>query len=785
MIEEQRYLDSKNMIYNMDTTKRTDDTIAMRETEAYKKLRSGKVVASSVEPGVAVSDAERSRALLKEQQLMDIEDVRASNAMARGKGARGTGASNTNSSRRSCPSTVTHLTNLNVTSRKNTKQKTDSNKMVDPYLLRLLQVDEVAADRSKGIAWGTTKTATMGTMGTMGTNKSGSTEFRVPELPTKRTASPEKDGRKARELPPLMPTKPPASPKTAVTPAPALNPSPLVIPVPVTSPYHPAKMVLPQAPVTVSQPSSNPATGDIQASNSLEKTKTTNPSTQPDMDKDAKVSASHPRWDFMDTKSVLGEDVFDTLKTSVVQHQKEYLEQLFDLHRAIAVQRLLVRHSSDQKTLVKEYQKEEGRAKKALQKAGLCFGTTEWHRGLHPDSQFAALSSDDGTDADLSGDVGTGSDVGASGSGGNGKSGNGSGGGSTSQFVPNIAAGQVSVPGIPGNGGVQRAAPSGASNSPMIGVAGPWGPAFGVNVGNMQGMAPGLIDVPGMVYAPHSNTPYGTDPMMWWYQEYYNRMGAAQQQQQPGVARGGRVHRASASHAAGNTAGNMVGTTNPSSNATGTDGIANNSTARGMPPPLAAHVRTAQFPGVFKWWQDPKMAFGAPIIPKDVLKRAKQGVTCREGTEVESAPPSEEITDAEEAREELPAESARRQDYTQKKKKKKKKKTSENTESKEGIAGEVEGKDASLIVKQATKKRRARKRLLKDPVAAASSGTSGPLPHHSSEGVLPVPAPDSNSKDELVGNVAKLLMSISTHEAGSGSTRGTRSRRKSSRKSSM
>ena len=114
----------------MDTTKRTDDTIPMRETEAYKKLRSGKVVASSVEPGVAVSDAERSRALLKEQQLMDIEDVRASNAMARGRGARGTGASNTNSSRRSCPSTVTHLTNLNVTSR--TKQKTDSNKTTFP-----------------------------------------------------------------------------------------------------------------------------------------------------------------------------------------------------------------------------------------------------------------------------------------------------------------------------------------------------------------------------------------------------------------------------------------------------------------------------------------------------------------------------------------------------------------------------------------------------------------------------------------------------------------------------
>lgn len=786
--EQGRYPDTKNTIHEMDTMKGNDERIAMRETEVSRKLRSGKVVASVIEPHLAVSEAARSRALLKEQQLMDIEDVRASNAMTRGTGARGTGASNTNSSRRSCPSTVTHLTNLNVTSRKNTKHHTDSNKSVDPYLLRLLQVDEVAADRSKGIAWGTTKTATMGTMGT---NKSGCTEFRVPEPPTKKETSGEKEGRKARELPPLMPTKLPASPKPAVTPTPAVSPSPIAIPAPATIPGHPVKLAPPQAPLLVSQPGPNPAMADIQASNSLEKTKTTNPSSQPDMEKDANVSASHPRWDFMDTKSVLGEDMYETLKTSVIQHQKEYLEQLFDLHRAIAVQRLLVRHSNDQKTLVKEYQKEEGRAKKALQKAGLCFGTTtEWHKGLHPDSQFAALSTDDGTDADVSGDAGTGSDVAASGSGGNGKSGNGSGGGSTSQFVPNFAAGQASIPGLPGKVGVQRATPSGASNSPMVGVAGPWGPAFGVNVGNMQaGMAPGMIDVPGMVYAHHSNTPYGPDPMMWWYQEYYNRMGAAQQQQQ-GVVRGGLGQKASAGHAgstAGNIAGNIAGTSNPSTNATGTDGVANNSTAKTMPPPTAAHAaRAAQHPGVFKWWQDPKMAFGAPFNPKDVLNRAKQGVACREGTEVESAPPSEEMTEAEEECEDLSTEPTRRLNCTENNKRKKKKNT-ENTEIK-GIASEVDGKDASCLLKQATRKRRTRKRLLKDPVAAASSGTSGPLPHHSSEGAqYPVPAPGSNSKDELVGNVAKLLMSISTQEAGgagSGSTRGTRSRRKSSRKSS-
>ncbi len=774
----------------MEDTKGNSQIVATREAEVHKKLRSGKVVASAVEPGVvAVSEAARSRALLKEQQLMDIEDVRASNAMARG-----AGMTNTNSSRRSCPSTVTHLTNLNDTSRKNTKISTGGNNMVDPYLLRLLQVDEVAADRSNGIAWGTTKTATMGTMGTMGTNKSGSTEFRVPELPAKRIKSGEKEGRKARELPPLMPTKSPASPKPVINPTTSVNPSPAAIPAPATSPRHPGKLAHAHAPPPISQPCSNPAAAtDKQASNSLEKT--TNPSTQPETDKDAKVSASHPRWDFIDTKSVLGEDVYDTLKTSVVQHQKEYLEQLFDLHRAIAVQRLLVRHSNDQETLVKEYQKEEGRAKKALKKAGLCFGTTtEWHKGLHPDSQFAALSSDNGSDADGSGDAGTGSDVAASGSGGNGKSGNGSGGGSTSQFVPNIAVGQASIPGLAGHVAVQRAAPSGASNSPMIGVTGPWGPAFGVNVGNVQGMAPGLIDMPGMMYAPHTNMPYGPDPMMWWYQEYYNRMGVAQQQQQGG-ARVGHGQKAPASYGPGNATGNATGNAarahTPAGNATGTGGGPKSSSAKTMPPPAADHAadhaaRTAQFPGVFKWWQDPKMAFGAPVNQKDVLNRAKQRAACREGTEVQSAPPSEEITGADDDHEDLAAGQSSRKKYAQNKDEKEKKIT-ENTESKEAIAGQVEGKDAAPIggKQAARKRRRIKKRMLKDPVAAASSGTSGPLPHQLLEGAQP-PAPGSNSKDENVGNVAKLLMSISTQEAGagSGSTRGTRpSRRKSSRPS--
>ena len=74
--------------------------------------------------------------------------------------------------------------------------------------------------------------------------------------------------------------------------------------------------------------------------------------------------------------------------------------------------------------------------------------------------------------------------------------------------------------------------------------------------------------------------------------------------------------------------------------------------------------------------------------------------------------------------------------------------------------------------------RRPRKRLLKDPVAAASSGTSGPLPHYSSDGTNP-------RQHDAVGNVAKLLMSISTKEAGGGASSGPSiTRRRTRRKSS-
>jgi hypothetical protein len=554
------------------------------ETGALKKLRDGKVV---------VTEDERARALVKEGLLAGPQ------------AAPGT------SSKRSCPSTMTNVA-TNIRTNKNSKEK-----VVDPYLLKLLKTDE--QETRKGDT-----TANNGTLTTGPSKLSMTTEFRMPEPPNKK-----------------------------------LRVGASAIPI----------AVVPALPM------------DIQASNSLEKTKTTNPSTQHENDKAANLSTSQPQWDYLDTKSVLGEEVFDSLKTTVIQHQKEYLEQLFDLHRAIAVQRLLVRHSEDQKLLVKEYRKEEARAKKALQKVGIGFGTTtEWHKGLHPDSQFAALSSDAGTDPDGSGDDATGSDVAASGSGGNGKSGNGSGGGSTSQLAPNLAGRQTPIAGIQGTIGVgqQRAAPSGASNAPIT----PWGTAFG-NIA--PGMSQGATELPGgaMMYAP-----YGADPMMWWYQDLCSKVN--------------------------------VGPKAPPN------------CQMAQQPQISSHQ--GPFPAQFKWWQDPK-AFMPRVNPQDEPEGAVKDTVARpEGTEVESAPPSDgnPPTKDDSMKECTKGNEMRKREGDEKEKK-------------------------AYLVNPAKKRRRPRKRLPQDPVAAASSGTSGPLPHYSSDGVA---RPSPRSQDG-VGNVAKLLLSIS------------------------
>lgn len=397
----------------------------------------------------------------------------------------------------------------------------------------------------------------------------------------------------------------------------------------------------------VPNPESKGATAGVQASNSLDK---------PKVDK---------QWDYIDTQNVLGEDTTDILRRSVIQNQREFLEQIYDLHRALAVQKLLVRHSSDQKLLMHEYRKEEGRAQRARKKAGLGFGTTtSFHKGLHPDSQFAAVSRDSGTDEDVSGDdlPGSGDDVAASGSGGNGKSGNGSGGGSTSQI--NAAAG--TSPGFHKGSGNGMQAPSGASNAPMLS----WAPGL---MGQMpptgqqgwnQGMGPALIDMPnaGLLYGQ----PYGADPMMVWYQDYFNRL-----------------------------AGNGMDTRNE---------------------------KSSTLPAAFKWWRDPKLAFGLPADAKEVMQKHHR----REGMEVESAPPDGNCPEMDPPVKDGDKD-AKRKDHSDR-----------------------------LVSPAPQKRSRRRKRLPEDPVDEASSGTSGPAHHlDSSDGGV---ARSPRSRD---ANVAKLLLSFS------------------------
>lgn len=690
--------------------------------------RSGKKLATR-SPAEAVTPEEQARALLKLQQLQQSK----SGALVSG--------TTTNSSKRSCPSQI----NLNVTNN-------NPSSKVDPYLLKLLNVDEVAVARAN---------AMINTTGTLVTNKSGSTEFRVPEPPAKK-AKLEEDARVELAGRPDRPLLPAATCATGATVATTAGKPP---PHPHLHPHHHHHLAV-HVPSLPSQPSPVAAAIDIQASNSLEKTKTTQPSTDKAnaSDKGAKISGTQSSWDASDTRSVLGEDVYETLKTSVIQHQKEYLEQLFDLHRAIAVQRLLVRHSEDQKTLIHEFKKEEARTKKALQKAGLGFGTTtEWHKGLHPDSQFAALSSDQGTDAG-SGDDATGSDVAASGSGGNGKSGNGSGGGSTSQFAPQLA----NAPILPGNMGLQRTVPSGASNTPMLAPWGGYGQmgSFGVSPVNNCG----YMDM--QMYQTNpvnpANMPYG-DPMLFWYQDYCARL--QQQQGKPAVAgatpQGGAPNGASAGPTAGQPA--------PGAGVMAGMGGMSPIHGRPMPPPVPkiGNARFGTLPVPFKWWHDPRTAFGAPGT-KEILNRVKMETVARqEGTEVESAPPSEDATADDE-----PPKKTRKINH--KNNQKNNEKNTQKIKQKNDVENDTERAEMEdrAATKPSTRKRRPRKRLLKDPVAAASSGTSGPLPHYSSDGV-------NTRQNDAVGNVAKLLLSISTKEAVSSGSRGnSRPRRRTSRKAS-
>lgn len=188
-----------------------------------------------------------------------------------------------------------------------------------------------------------------------------------------------------------------------------------------------------------------------------------------------------PGWSYADTKRRMGSDSAGALRTAVVAHQVAFLEQLYDLHRAIAVQKLLVRNCPEVKPLMAEAARilmstssgqRETRpapvlvpppAKRArLEEACPDARTTEDDEepGLRPDSQFAAvpLPGETAGTGDGSGDDGDGS-------GPNGSGGNGSGGGSNSpQLLPQLPIAPVPPRRMP----ILQAAPSGASQTPIM-----------------------------------------------------------------------------------------------------------------------------------------------------------------------------------------------------------------------------------------------------------------------------------------------------------------------------
>lgn len=173
-------------------------------------------------------------------------------------------------------------------------------------------------------------------------------------------------------------------------------------------------------------------------------------------------------WSYAETERYVGQEIADALRSAVIAHQISYVEQLYDLHRATAVQKLLVQNCPEIEYVVEEatraLKKSLDRGKKRNQRMQAEVDDKEY---LHPDSQFAAAphrDRDRGETGDytaggaMTGGDGSGDDA-DGGSGGSGA--NGSGGGSTSP-QPHQVSGAVATPNVRagGNGalavGMQR-----------------------------------------------------------------------------------------------------------------------------------------------------------------------------------------------------------------------------------------------------------------------------------------------------------------------------------------
>lgn len=297
-----------------------------------------------------------------------------------------------------------------------------------------------------------------------------------------------------------------------------------------------------------------------------------------------------PSYSYAESQRWIGKEGAASLRSTVVAHQVAYLEQLYDLHRAIAVQKLLMRNCPEVKEVVSEalqvlkddQEKPRGEGAKRARKG-------EKEPVVHPDSQFAAGP----LPGEATGGDGSGDDC-DGGSGANGSRGNGSGGGSTSPQPQVPVAPPPPQPPPPKGMPPLEAAPSNASQTPVMfpprqpGIAVPqWAsqPQTGMPMGPM--------------YPPGVMSP---DPMAWWYQNYARPAVAPMQQQV-----------ATAAAAAAAPVLSSLGTAPPGSN------------FRGV---------------VQRWWQDPLATFGPPGDPAAVF-RARRGPEGASGAaDVDSMLPS-------------------------------------------------------------------------------------------------------------------------------------------------
>lgn len=334
----------------------------------------------------------------------------------------------------------------------------------------------------------------------------------------------------------------------------------------------------------------------------------------------------------------MGREAAASLRSAVIGHQVAFLEQVYDLHRALAVQRVLVKNCPQVHHVMTEAERiltssssqrdtDQPAAKRVKGQPADSRG-----RALHPDSQFAALPLS-GETATGSGD-GSGDDAGdADGSGGGN---HGSGGGSTSPQpqVPLVPLGlQPPLQPAPSTASQTPAAPllgwtaygnaaAGMVNPMLWGAGLPPPPAPPNPMAFAAAAAAGMSGGQGRYPLPSppvaTPTPYLpgpiSDPMAWWYYTYYGSNGSSN---------------------TGNSAG--VGGAHPPANAD-IDAIATvpqqqhqqqqqqGAGTAALPQPLpsmpTSFLPPVQPPSSYKWWQDPQQTFGPAVDPAVLLATA-------------------------------------------------------------------------------------------------------------------------------------------------------------------